>query len=89
MENTFIKAVSNKTYTENGALTNKSTQSALLDFYFHGAALRRDGGARTIELFENAFKEDKTKALKILKQMQYQVLLVVLYFHQSLEAVLN
>ena len=66
MENTFIKAVSNKTYTENGAITNKSTQSALLDFYFHGAALRRDGGARIIELFENAFKEDKTKALKIL-----------------------
>ena len=66
MENTFIKAVSNKTYTENGALTNKSTQSALLDFYFHGAALRRDSGVRTIELFENAFKEDKTKALKIL-----------------------
>lgn len=64
--NTFIDAMSNTTYTENGAITNISTKSALLDFFFHGAALRKANNDRIINLFQNAFNEDKTKALKIL-----------------------
>lgn len=64
--NTFIDAMSNTTYTENGAITNISTKSTLLDFFFHGAALRKADNNRITTLFQNAFNEDKTKALKIL-----------------------
>lgn len=65
--NTFIDAISNKTHTENGALTNKSTLSAIVDWFYHGAALRNEKDKkRIIYLFANAFNEDKTLALRIL-----------------------
>jgi hypothetical protein len=65
--NAFINAMSNKTYTENGALTNISTQNALVDWFFHGAALRRETDkSRILNLFVNAFNYDKTLALRTL-----------------------
>lgn len=67
MENQFISAINNLTYTENGALTNASSGSAVVDWFFHGAALRTDvDGVRAADLFAKAFREDKDLALKIL-----------------------
>lgn len=65
--NGFVNAMSNKTYTENGALTNVSTQNALADWFYHGAALRRETNEkRILNLFVNAFNKDKTLALRTL-----------------------
>lgn len=37
----------NKTITENGAITNKSTLNKVVDWFYHGAALRREKKQRT------------------------------------------
>ena len=65
--NSVYSSVSNHTTTENGALTNISTTDAIVDFFFHGAALRNEPNEeRIINLFEKAFNQDPTKALRIL-----------------------
>ena len=67
--NRFMKAMGNgnMTYTEKGALTHKSSNSAIVDFFFHGAALRSEGNhKRILDLFKEAFEEDPTTALRIL-----------------------
>lgn len=57
----------NKTMTEKGAITNQSTLDKVVDWFYHGAALRREKNKdRIIALFDDAFKQDKTKALRIL-----------------------
>ena len=65
--NSVYSSVSNHTTTENDALTNISTTDAIVDFFFHGAALRNEPNEeRIINLFEKAFNQDPTKALRIL-----------------------
>ena len=64
--NSFIKAQTNKTFTENGALTNASSLSKIVDWFFHGAALRKAEEKRILNLFTDAFKENPTSALRIL-----------------------
>ena len=67
--NTFmngLKTANNFTYTENGALTHKSTMNALLDFFAMGAAYRSRSDEDCILLFKNAFAENPTYALKCL-----------------------
>lgn len=64
--NSFIKAQTNKTFTENGALTNTSSLSKIVDWFFHGAALRKAEEKRILDLFTDAFKENPTSALRIL-----------------------
>lgn len=82
--NGFIVAMNNVTYTENGALTNKSFMSKVIDFFFHGAAMRKEvlndkgtlnfetktinptGHNRLIKMFQEAFDENPTQALRIL-----------------------
>ncbi|MBR6253126.1 MAG: DUF2828 family protein [Clostridia bacterium] len=61
-----MKNATNYTYTENGALTHKSTMSGLLDLFGMGAAYRTRSNEDCIVLFEDAFKEDKAYALKCL-----------------------
>ena len=56
----------NFTHTENGALTHKTTKSALLDLFAQGAAMRNRSDADVILKFRNAFAEDNTYALKCL-----------------------
>ena len=56
----------NFTRTENGALTHKTTKSALLDLFAQGAAMRNRSDADVILKFRNAFVEDNTYALKCL-----------------------
>ena len=65
----FINALrkeSNKTFTENGALTNKSSLDGLLDFFATGAAMRLQSEEDILSLFLKAFSEDKLLALKTL-----------------------
>lgn len=62
--NKFTQALSNYGLTENGALTHKSSGSPLVDFFFQAAASRGNLD-RVTTLFQNAFNEDKEKALKL------------------------
>ena len=69
MSNVFMngmKNATNYTYTENGALTHKSTMSGLLDLFAMGAAYRTRTNEDVIMLFKNAYDEDPTYALKCL-----------------------
>ena len=61
-----MKNATNYTYTENGALTHKSTMSGLLDLFAMGGAYRKRNDNDCILLFMDAFKEDPTYALKCL-----------------------
>lgn len=61
-----LKNATNYTYTENGALTHKSTMSSLLDLFAMGAAYRTRSDEDCIFLFKKAFEEDEVHALKCL-----------------------
>lgn len=62
LRNSFPKP-SNKTLTENLAVTHKSTLNPVLDFFYHAPA--RQGQDNT-DLFVNAFESDAVLALKAL-----------------------
>lgn len=67
--NTFVNQMnhqSNYTYTENGALTHKSTESGLMDLFAIGGAYRTRSIEDCILLFDNAYKENPVYALKCL-----------------------
>ena len=67
--NNFLNGLTNATnftYTENGALTHKSTTNALLDMFAMGAAYRTRSDEDCILLFKNAFEENPAYALKCL-----------------------
>ena len=57
----LLRALQNTAYTNNGAITNKSTQSAVLDYFYHAPARR---GQDTTDLFAAAFQEDALLAIK-------------------------
>ena len=61
-----MKSATNYIYTENGALTHKSSMSGLLDLFGLGAAYRSRSDNDCIVLFQKAFAEDPTYALKCL-----------------------
>ena len=63
---TGLSNATNYTYTENGALTHRSTQSSLLDLFAMGAAYRSRSEADVINLFKNAYEENPVYALKCL-----------------------
>ena len=67
--NTFMNSLQNATnytYTENGALTHKTTQSPLLDLFAMGAAMRSRSDDDCINMFKNAFTYEPLYALKCL-----------------------
>ena len=67
--NPFVSAMTNAgnvAFTENGALTNKSTKSDVLDWFGAGGALRQRQPQDIINLFTRAFAEDRLAALKVL-----------------------
>lgn len=67
--NTFLNGLTNATnftHTENGAITCKSTTSALLDMFAMGAAMRNRSDEDVILMFRKAFDENPTYALKCL-----------------------
>lgn len=66
--NKLIKAVQteqNRTaFTENGALSNKSTLDSVLDFFARGGALRQVSEQEVITVFSKAFSQDRLLAVK-------------------------
>ena len=67
--NKFINGLTdatNFTYTENGAITHKTTKSDLLDMFALGAAYRTRSDEDCILLFKKAYEENPTYALKCL-----------------------
>lgn len=61
-----VKAATNVTYTENGAVTRTSTLNGLYDLFAMGAAYRTRSDSDCIVLFQKAFDEDPVYALKCL-----------------------
>lgn len=61
-----LKDNANLTYTENGAITRKSTKSALLDMFALGGAYRSRSNEDVILLFQKAYEEDAVYAMKCL-----------------------
>ena len=67
--NAFLNGLTNATNyrrTENGALTHKSTRSALLDMFAMGATMRKRSDEDIILMFRKAFAENPVYALKCL-----------------------
>jgi hypothetical protein len=67
VKNRLIAALENQTntaLTTNGAVTNKTTKSSVLDFFAVGAALRAQSESEIFHLFSSAYSEDKLLSLK-------------------------
>ena len=67
--NTFINGLTSATnfaYTENGAITHKTTKSDLLDMFAMGAAMRKRSDEDVLLMFNKAYKENPEYALKCL-----------------------
>lgn len=62
----YLKQESNKTYTENGATTHKTTLSDCLDLFATIGAIRRASDEEITARFMRAFTEDKDIAMKLL-----------------------
>jgi len=56
----------NETTTANGAKAYKSTQSAVLDLFSQGGAMRQRKDGEIVQLFSKAYAEDATLAMKTL-----------------------
>lgn len=61
-----MKELNNKTLTQNGAITYKSTMTKLYDMFAQGAAMRGASIEDCILMFKNAYEENPTMALKCL-----------------------
>lgn len=61
-----LKEVTNKTLTQNGAVTYKSTMTKLYDLFAQGAAMRGASDDACVLLFKNAYEENPDMALKCL-----------------------
>lgn len=62
----LMKQKTNKTLTENGATTFKSTDSKVLDLFAMGGALRKRSSEDIQNMFSRALAEDKLLAIKCL-----------------------
>ena len=62
----LLKEKSNKTYTENGAVTYKGTESYCLDLFSTIGALRSADETEIIKRFIRAYNENPDMAMKIL-----------------------
>ncbi len=61
-----LKNEANKTYTENGAVTHRSTGKDCLDLFATIGALRRESEREIVDRFVRAFAENPDVAMKIL-----------------------
>ena len=67
--NELLKAMkneSNYTYTENGGLTHKTSNSALLDMFAMGGSMRARNDEDVIFMFKKAYEENPKYAMKCL-----------------------
>ena len=71
---TGLKEANNLTFTENGALTHRSTTSDLLDLFALGGAYRNRTDMDIIQLVNKAFCEDEVYTLKCLFYLQEEFL---------------
>lgn len=62
----YLKQESNKTFTENGAVTYSSTLSDCLDLFATVGALRRESEEEIVSRFIRAYTENKDVAMKLL-----------------------
>lgn len=62
----FWKSMNKYGFTQNDALTYKTSGSAVLDFFAMGGAMRFRSEGEIISMFEDAFKEDPILATKVL-----------------------
>ena len=62
----YLKDEANKTYTENGAITNATSQSDCLDLFATIGAIRRERDSEIESRFIRAYYENKDIATKIL-----------------------
>jgi len=62
----YLKNEANKTFTENGAVTHKSTLSDCLDLFSTAGALRHASEEEIISRFVKAYTENKDIAMKLL-----------------------
>ena len=62
----FLKNEANSTYTENGALAYRSTQSFCLDMFFKAGAMRNSSAKEIAETVACAYAEDPDKTMKII-----------------------
>ena len=61
-----IKTEMNITYTENGAVTNRSSDSAVLDMFSRIGAMRNESEKDIVDCFVKAYAEDPDLAMKVL-----------------------
>lgn len=61
-----LKEQNNKTFTQNGAVTYKSTLTKLYDLFAQGAAMRGSNEDACVLMFKNAYEENPSMALKCL-----------------------
>ena len=61
-----LKNATNYTYTENGAVTHKTTHSDLFDMFAFGGAYRNRSDVDCVNLFKAAFEENPVYAIKCL-----------------------
>ena len=61
-----LKEENNLTYTENGAVAYKSTNNACLDAFGSLGAMRNSSEGEIINMFENAFNENRELAMRML-----------------------
>lgn len=61
-----MKNATNYTFTENGGITHKTTNSDLLDMFAMGAAMRNRSDEDVILMFKKAFVENAELAMKML-----------------------
>lgn len=61
-----LKSSNNFTSTENGAITHKTTESALLDMFAMGGAMRNRSIGDITLMFKKAYQENPVYALKCL-----------------------
>ncbi|MBR1797549.1 MAG: DUF2828 family protein [Clostridiales bacterium] len=62
----LLRKEANKTFTENGAVTNRSTMSECLDLFATAGALRNASENEIATRFMRAFAEDRDTAMRIL-----------------------
>lgn len=62
----YLKKESNSTYTENGAVSNRSSDNYCLDFFYQAGAFRNSNEEKMINAFSKAYYEDADIAMKIL-----------------------
>ncbi len=62
----YLKNAANMTYTENGALTHRTSGSACVDLFALVGALRSQSAAEIVNRFLCAYTEDPDRAMKIL-----------------------